>query len=113
MIKHQVFENHQVRGWLGRFNSTHNYTQLWYLNDLYGLIQESYFNMLNVEKSIREALEPIYQNSTIDEWLYEYVDPVLERLVRYLDDIDRLKKERAFPRRNFKILRNIRAIRRQ
>uniref|UniRef100_A0A915C5K3 Hexosaminidase D n=1 Tax=Parascaris univalens TaxID=6257 RepID=A0A915C5K3_PARUN len=103
-VKQNVFEDYRVRGWLGRLNVKHNYSQLWYLNDLASFIESNLFLMRTVEKRIRTAMESIYQENTIDEWIYEYIDPVTEKLEKYMHDIERLKQIREFPKRSFQIL---------
>lgn len=52
-VKENVFEDYQVRGWLGRLNVKHNYSQLWYLNGLTSVIQSNLFMVRNVEQLIR------------------------------------------------------------
>ncbi|VDK51786.1 unnamed protein product [Gongylonema pulchrum] len=47
-IEAEVFEHQQVKGWLGRFNVRHNYTQLWYLLQLESIITSHFEGMLEV-----------------------------------------------------------------
>lgn len=48
VIKNEVFESHQVKGWLNQFNIRHDYTQLWYLIQLESIIEMHIGEMLNI-----------------------------------------------------------------
>lgn len=48
VIKSEVFESHQVKGWLSRFNMRHGYTQLWYLMQLKSIIEMHINEMLDM-----------------------------------------------------------------
>uniref|UniRef100_A0A8R1TZF7 beta-N-acetylhexosaminidase n=1 Tax=Onchocerca volvulus TaxID=6282 RepID=A0A8R1TZF7_ONCVO len=106
-IKNEVFESHQVKGWLSRFNVRHGYTQLWYLMELENNIEMYTQEMLNMAKMIESLMEPIFRRHTIDEWLYEYVDPTIERLMELSQQISQLKMRRTFTVRNFDIRRRM------
>lgn len=101
----EVYSNHQVRGWLGRFNMRHNYTQLWYFDSIQSAINPYYQFVLNTEKQLREAMSPIYSENTIEEWIYEYLDPTTEKIKKYVDELKRLSEVRVFPLRSFDIAR--------
>ncbi|KAM3716901.1 Hexosaminidase [Dirofilaria immitis] len=105
VIKHEVFESHQVKGWLSRFNVRHGYTQLWYLVELENSIEIYVDEMLNMAKMIQSLMQPIFRKHTIDEWLYEYIDPITEQLMELLQQISQLKMRRTFTVRNFNIRR--------
>ncbi|CAG9532841.1 unnamed protein product [Cercopithifilaria johnstoni] len=105
VIKNEVFESNQVKGWLSQFNVRHGYTQLWYLVQLKSIIEMHINEMLNVAKRIEFLMQPIYRKNTIDEWLYEYTDPIIQQLMQFLQQISQLKKQRTFTVRNFDIKR--------
>uniref|UniRef100_A0A1I7VSU0 beta-N-acetylhexosaminidase n=1 Tax=Loa loa TaxID=7209 RepID=A0A1I7VSU0_LOALO len=105
MIKNEVFDSHQVKGWLSRFNVRHEYTQLWYLVPLQSIIERHISELLDMTKTIQSLMQPIFRKSTIDEWLYEYVDPIREQLIELLQKISQLKMRRIFTVRNFDIRR--------
>ncbi|VDP11399.1 unnamed protein product [Onchocerca flexuosa] len=48
VIKNEVFESNQMKGWLSRFNIRHGYTQLWYLMELESSIEMYTQEMLNM-----------------------------------------------------------------
>lgn len=50
-------------------------------------------------------MSAIYNEETINEWLFEHVDPIKEKLVDRLSAVRTLLKFRVFPRKSFKILR--------
>ncbi|VDO24654.1 unnamed protein product [Brugia timori] len=105
VIKSEVFESHQVKGWLNRFNVHHGYTQLWYLLQMKSIIEMHISDMLNLTKMIQSLMQPIFRKNTIDEWLYEYTDPIIEQLRELLQHISELKMRRTFTVRNFDIKR--------
>ncbi|VDN94955.1 unnamed protein product [Brugia pahangi] len=105
VIKSEVFESHQVKGWLNRFNVHHGYTQLWYLLQMKSIIEMHISDMLNLTKMIQSLMQPIFRKNTIDEWLYEYTDPIIEQLRELLQHISKLKMQRTFTVRNFDIKR--------
>uniref|UniRef100_A0AAF5PT78 beta-N-acetylhexosaminidase n=2 Tax=Wuchereria bancrofti TaxID=6293 RepID=A0AAF5PT78_WUCBA len=105
VIKSEVFESHQVKGWLNRFNIHHGYTQLWYLLQMKSIIEMHISDMLNLTKMVQSLMQPIFRKNTIDEWLYEYTDPIIEQLRELLQHISELKMQRTFAVRNFDIKR--------
>uniref|UniRef100_A0A915PRA5 beta-N-acetylhexosaminidase n=1 Tax=Setaria digitata TaxID=48799 RepID=A0A915PRA5_9BILA len=107
IIKDEVFENHQVKGWLNRFNVQHGYTQLWYLVQLEGTIEMHVNEITDMAKTIQSLMKPIFRQHTIDEWLYEYVDPTVEELIKLSKQISQLKVQRTFVVGNFDIKRQI------
>uniref|UniRef100_A0A1I8EST3 beta-N-acetylhexosaminidase n=1 Tax=Wuchereria bancrofti TaxID=6293 RepID=A0A1I8EST3_WUCBA len=96
VIKSEVFESHQVKGWLNRFNIHHGYTQLWYLLQMKSIIEMHISDMLNLTKMVQSLMQPIFRKNTIDEWLYEYTDPIIEQLRELLQHISELKMQRTF-----------------
>ncbi|VDK70722.1 unnamed protein product [Litomosoides sigmodontis] len=106
VIKSEVFESNQVKGWLSRFNVHHGYTQLWYLLQLKSIIEMHTNEMFSTSRVIESLMQPIYRRNTIDEWLYENIDPIIEQLMELLQQISQLQMQRTFTVRNFDIKRS-------
>uniref|UniRef100_A0A0N4VIB8 beta-N-acetylhexosaminidase n=1 Tax=Enterobius vermicularis TaxID=51028 RepID=A0A0N4VIB8_ENTVE len=107
-LKFDLDSNHQLKGWLGRMNIRHNYTQQWYLSALSVMLLPLQRNLLTIEEKMRVAMSRMYSDNTIDEWLYEYFDPTAEKIQRYLDALERLSKIKTYPVRSFEIRRDLR-----
>lgn len=54
---------------------------------------------------IHSLMEQVFRKNTIDEWLNEHIDPIIEQLMELLQQISQLKMRRTFAVRNFDIKR--------
>ena len=52
-LKFDLDSNHQLKGWLGRMNIRHNYTQQWYLSGLSVMLLPLQRNLLTIEEKMR------------------------------------------------------------
>uniref|UniRef100_A0A0N5AQ48 beta-N-acetylhexosaminidase n=1 Tax=Syphacia muris TaxID=451379 RepID=A0A0N5AQ48_9BILA len=106
-LEKEVFADNSVRGWLGRMNIRHNYTQLWYFSTIAPLVKSLQADADITENKLRTLMGEIYSENTINEWIYEYLDPITEKIKALSKAVERLSRLRTFPRRSFKILRDI------
>ncbi|VDN05806.1 unnamed protein product [Thelazia callipaeda] len=106
-IDTQIFENDQVKGWLSRFNLRYRYSQNWYLVQIEALVKIYAEEMIATTESIKSLMSTIFKKHTVDEWIYEHVDPVTERLIDLSKHIKELKTQRIFAVRNFDIKREV------
>ncbi|KAK6758038.1 hypothetical protein RB195_015696 [Necator americanus] len=102
-IEAELERNHHIMGWLSPYNMKNNFTQNWYLNQIQFFIASQQAQMTSIEYGLRRELSLLFFNNTVDEFLYLTVSPIVERLKKYMDEIQRLSQLRTYPRRPFRI----------
>ncbi len=103
-VKTNVFDDFQVHGWLSRFNMKHNYSSAWYLDQIMDKVQMYMSDVQNVARSLREDMAAIFYPDMIDEWMFEYVEPDMDRLKEMESAVRRIGMKKEFQTRPFKIL---------
>uniref|UniRef100_A0A914V1A8 beta-N-acetylhexosaminidase n=1 Tax=Plectus sambesii TaxID=2011161 RepID=A0A914V1A8_9BILA len=98
-----VHKDYQVRGWLTPFNIKHNYSQAWYLDQLLDKVNMHITDLEAIAQALRKDMEPIFFADTIDEFLFEYLEPGLKELHVLREGAIRLGATKYFGLRPFKI----------
>ncbi|CAJ0589281.1 unnamed protein product [Cylicocyclus nassatus] len=109
-IKNDLADNYQIKGWLSPYNMRHNMTQNWYLRLIESTVT-SYLQELNIiTRDLKAEMNKLFSNNTVEEFFFANVDPDLEKLHRYRDEIKRLRNFRVYGRRSFPIRRDYQGL---
>ncbi|KAF1751223.1 hypothetical protein GCK72_017777 [Caenorhabditis remanei] len=93
-IDGELGKNHHLMGWANRYNRKYNISQNWYHKEMLPFVQS-----LVAQASMKD----LFFENTIDEFIYENLGEMSEKLHGSLDEIQRLDKLRAWPKRHFPI----------
>lgn len=103
-MKAQLLDDYMLRGWLNRFNTNHNYSSAWYLDQMVDKINMYYNDLSNIARNLRAELSKIFYKDTVDEFLYTYMNEDLDLLTELKQNALRIGNIRTFPARPFPIL---------
>lgn len=102
-IDSELSKNHHLMGWANRYNRKYNISQNWYHREMLPFVQQLVGQYDRVESDLRASMKDLYFENTIDEFIYENLGEMSEKLHGYLEEIQRLDKLRAWPKRHFPI----------
>ncbi|MFH4978579.1 hypothetical protein AB6A40_005288 [Gnathostoma spinigerum] len=102
-IERDVFNNYQIRGWMSEFNDKYRYSQLWYVDNCSFRVRLALADIKRYADLIKNSMEEVFYEDTVQEFLYEYVRPVQQRLIELNRRLDRLSSHRVYPRRPFPV----------
>lgn len=102
-IEGELGRNHHLMGWANRYNRKYNISQNWYHREMLPFVQQLASQYDRVENDLRASMKDLFFENTIDEFIYENLGEMSEKLHGYLDEIQRLDKIRAWPKRHFPI----------
>ncbi|RCN29657.1 glycosyl hydrolase family 20, catalytic domain protein, partial [Ancylostoma caninum] len=96
--------NHNIMGWLSPYNIRHNISQNWYLEKIRESLI-SFDDIPNTAQLIETEMLKLFYANTVEEFLFDNVDPLVNKFVYYSQGVEKLLKMRTQERRNFKIRR--------
>lgn len=102
-IDGELGRNHHLMGWANRYNRKFNISQNWYHREMLPFVQQLVTQYDRVENDLRASMKDLFFENTIDEFIYENLGEMSEKLHGYLDEIHRLDQLRAWPKRHFPI----------
>ncbi|UMM35808.1 hypothetical protein L5515_008263 [Caenorhabditis briggsae] len=102
-INGELGKNHHLMGWANRYNKKYNISQNWYHKEMLPFVQSLVQQYERVENDLRASMKDLFFDNTIDEFIYENLGEMSEKLHGYVDEIQRLDKLRAWPKRHFPI----------
>ncbi|KAK9502167.1 hypothetical protein O3M35_012751 [Rhynocoris fuscipes] len=87
------------RGWFSPYNLKHSFASPLYIEQAKKDIQELYGELVALERDISTALESVYDESTVTEWLSTNVEPTKQELLKAIDAADRILMVQTWPKR--------------
>ncbi|PIC50521.1 hypothetical protein B9Z55_000139 [Caenorhabditis nigoni] len=106
-INGELGKNHHLMGWANRYNKKYNISQNWYHKEMLPFVQSLVQQYERVENDLRASMKDLFFDNTIDEFIYENLGEMSEKLHGYVDEIQRLDKLRAWPKRHFPIRKEL------
>ncbi|GMS80711.1 hypothetical protein PENTCL1PPCAC_2886, partial [Pristionchus entomophagus] len=102
-IETEMANNHHILGWLSPYSRRHDMAQSWYLQQIEPVLSGFRSQLQNNVRELRKAMDPLFFSNTIDELIYLTVGKKLAEIEKMIDDLNRLKEVRVWPRRHFPI----------
>uniref|UniRef100_A0A8R1DKS4 beta-N-acetylhexosaminidase n=1 Tax=Caenorhabditis japonica TaxID=281687 RepID=A0A8R1DKS4_CAEJA len=102
-INGELEKNHHLMGWANRYNRKYNISQNWYHREMLPFVQRLVFQYERVEGDLRSSMKDLFFENTIDEFIFENLGAMSEKLHGYIDEIQRLDKLRVWPKRSFPV----------
>ncbi|KAL6743841.1 hypothetical protein Aduo_016835 [Ancylostoma duodenale] len=99
-------KDHNIMGWLSPYNIRHNISQNWYLKKIRDSLS-SFDDIPNTAQLIETEMRKLFYVNTVEEFLFDNVDPLVNKFVYYSQTVENLLKMRTQERRNFKIRRRM------
>ncbi|VDO98809.1 unnamed protein product [Soboliphyme baturini] len=84
-LTEDLYEDHARRGWLGQMNLYYNYSSPWYLNQLLDKSRGYVSALKENANGLEASLPTVYFPDTVTEFMFEYIDPVLNRLYKMVN----------------------------
>jgi len=106
LMREQLLGDYQLQGWLAPYNTRHNFSSAWYLDQIGDKVRQHLAQLDFASSSLRAELAKVFPGATVDEFLFEYVDPDLNALRQLLAHALRLGSLRVFPGREFAVQRD-------
>ncbi|EYB98898.1 hypothetical protein Y032_0127g1406 [Ancylostoma ceylanicum] len=104
-FEHFLKNNHNIKGWLSPYNIRHTISQNWYLNKIRDSLR--YYDELNSTAQLIETeMRKLFYANTVEEFLFQNVDPVVNKFAHYSRSVEKLSNMRTQKRRNFEIQRH-------
>lgn len=92
-------EDSTYTGWMKEYNIKYAFSSPSHVEQAVGKLDEHKMEILYIEKEMRMAMEGIYDNYTISEWLETYTEPLNEKITKLWDAKERILERDTWPRR--------------
>lgn len=102
-LQTQLYDDYQVHGWLSDFNIRHNYSSAFYLDQISDKILMYKSEFSQIYANLRLELLKIFHEDTVDEFLFEYIEPDLTKITKLEQKARELATIAYFPARPFPI----------
>lgn len=87
------------KGWLKPYNIKYSFTNPIYVERAVVDLDRYKIELMYIQKEMRTAMEDIYDNYTIQEWLETYTAPLNEKLEHMWEVKEKLLEKNTWPRR--------------
>ncbi|XP_046409312.1 hexosaminidase D [Neodiprion pinetum] len=87
------------KGWVKEYNLNYAFSNPSHIEHALSSLGEYKNEIIYIETDMRKAMEDIYDNYTIDEWIETYVEPLNEKLTKLLALKNRILERDSWPRR--------------
>lgn len=106
IMREQLLTDYQLQGWLSPYNTRHNFSSAWYLDQISDKIRQYLTQMDYTAGQLKAELAKVFRNSTVQEFMMEYIDPDVNALRQLMTHAIRLGAMRYFPAREFPIVQD-------
>lgn len=103
MLQSEVYNNYQVQGWLSTYNTRHNFSSAWYLDQIMDKLTFARSHLRMLVSQLRIELAKVFHNATVDEFLFEYVERDTRAVNEMYNSAQRIASISYFPRREFQL----------
>ncbi|KAK2579278.1 hypothetical protein KPH14_008237 [Odynerus spinipes] len=87
------------KGWLKPYNLKYSFSSPSHIERIIGELDRHKMEIMYIEKEMRTAMEDIYDNYTIQEWLETYVTPLNEKVTQLYEAEEKILEKNTWPRR--------------
>lgn len=92
-------QDNTYKGWLKPYNIRYSFASPSYVERAVTDLDRYKMEVMYIEKDMRTAMEDIYDNYTIQEWLETYTAPLNEKLGQLWEAKEKLLEKNTWPRR--------------
>lgn len=92
-------QDNTYKGWLKQYNIKYSFASPSYVERAVIDLDRYRMEIMYIEKEMRTAMEDIYDNYTIQEWLDTYIAPLNEKLNQLWEVKEKLLEKNTWPRR--------------
>ncbi|XP_032682535.1 hexosaminidase D-like isoform X1 [Odontomachus brunneus] len=92
-------QDNTYKGWLKPYNIKYSFASPSYVERAVTDLDRHKMEIMYIEKDMRTAMEDIYDNYTIQEWLETYTAPLNEKLSQLWEAKEKLLEKNTWPRR--------------
>jgi len=92
-------QDNTYKGWLKSYNIKYSFASPSYVERAFTDLDRHKMEIMYVEKEMRTAMEDIYDDYTIQEWLDTYIAPLNEKLNQMLEAKQKLLEKNTWPKR--------------
>lgn len=87
------------KGWMTDYNIRHNFSSPLRIDELMGDFSRVYNSLTSLERHVRESLEDIFDQYTVNEWIEQRIYTDLKKLEKLEANAIKLKAIKYWPRR--------------
>ncbi|XP_014270971.1 hexosaminidase D isoform X1 [Halyomorpha halys] len=89
------------KGWMSNYNMKFSFSNPSHIEFATNNFLSIYAELNDIERDIRQCMDNIYDNSTVEEWVFTYVSPIKEELRIAIDSRNKILSKDAWPKRPF------------
>ncbi|XP_043256949.1 hexosaminidase D-like [Colletes gigas] len=97
-------QDNTFKGWLKPYNLKHSFSSPSHVERAVAELDRNKMEVTYIEKEMRSAMEEIYDDYTIQEWLETYVVPLNEKFTKLWEAKEKILEKNTWPRRPLKKL---------
>ncbi|XP_012281006.1 hexosaminidase D isoform X2 [Orussus abietinus] len=87
------------KGWLKEYNIKHMFSSPSHVEHALGDLNKFRMETFYIEKEMRVAMEMIYDNFTIEEWIETFITPLNDKITNLWEAKEKLLEQSVWPRR--------------
>ncbi|XP_044754980.1 hexosaminidase D-like [Coccinella septempunctata] len=106
---HQLEEDYRelrksssIKGWMSSYNIHHNFSSPGHIYNIAPHLSHLGQEIKEIENDMSKALLEVYDDSTKNEWIFTFIQPLKKEINELLRVKDELLKRKVWPRRPFK-----------
>ncbi|XP_053993531.1 hexosaminidase D-like [Hylaeus volcanicus] len=97
-------QDNTFKGWLKPYNLKYSFSSPSHVERAVVELDRYKMELMYIEKDMRSAMEEIYDNYTIQEWLETYIAPLNEKFTQLWEAKEKILEKMVWPRRPLKKL---------
>ncbi|KAI4486939.1 hypothetical protein M0802_012196 [Mischocyttarus mexicanus] len=95
----KMHQDNIYKGWLKPYNIKHKFSSPSHIEQIIGDLNRYKVEIMYIEKDFRTAMEDIYDNYTIQEWIETYIKPINEEITQLHDAEEKILEKNSWQRR--------------
>nr|XP_033322928.1 hexosaminidase D-like [Megalopta genalis] len=95
-------QDNTFKGWLKPYNIKHSFSSPVHVERAVADLDRHKMELIYIEKEMRNAMEDIYDNYTIQEWIETYLVPLNDKFTELSEAKTKLLEKNVWPRRPLK-----------
>nr|XP_003703719.1 PREDICTED: hexosaminidase D-like [Megachile rotundata] len=92
-------QDNTFRGWLKPYNLKYSFSSPSHVKRAVVDLDRHKMEIMYIEKEMRTALEEIYDNYTVQEWVDTYITPMNEKFIQLWEAKEKILEKNVWPRR--------------
>lgn len=92
-------QDNTFKGWLKPYNIKYSFSNPSHVERAVAELDRRKMELMYIEKEMRSAMEEIYDNYTIQEWVETYITPLNEKFNELWEAKEKILEKTAWPRR--------------